>query len=58
MRSAHYVLILGHSDDAHAHLGGIIWKILDPLFGQILGVDMVSELVIKNNSPASFSHSK
>ena len=54
MRSAHYVLILGHSDDAHAYLGGIIWKILDPLFGQILGADMV----IKNNSPASFSHSK
>ena len=58
MRSAHYVLILGYSDDTYAHLGGIIWKILDPLFGQILGADMVSELVIKNNSPVSFSHSK
>ena len=35
MRSVYYALILGHSDDAHAHLGGIIWKILDLLLRQI-----------------------
>ena len=58
VRSAHHALILGHSDDAHAHLGGVIRNIPNPLLGQvrdthmliiilevaILGADVVSEL--------------
>ena len=61
VRSAHHALILGHSDDAHAHLGGVIWNIPNPLLGRvrdthmliiilkvaILGADVVSELAIK-----------
>ena len=56
MRTPHHALILGHSDDAHAHLGGIIRNIPDPLLGHIrdthmlvtiLGADVVSELAIK-----------
>ena len=61
VRSAHHAVILGHSDDAHAHLGGVIRNIPNPLLGQvhdthmliiilqvaILGADVVSELAIK-----------
>ena len=61
VRSAHHVIILGHSDDAHAHLGGVIRNIPNPLLGQvrnihmlvvilkiaILGADVVNELAIK-----------
>ena len=61
VRSAHHALILGHSDDAHAHLGGVVRNIPNPLLGQVrdthmliiilevatLGADVVSELAIK-----------
>ena len=61
MRSAHHVLSLRHSDDAHAELRGIIRNSPDPLLGHIrnahmllvillmaiLGGDVVSELTIK-----------
>ena len=61
VRSAHHALILGRSDDANTHLGGIIWNIPDLFLGQvrdalmliiilhiaILGVDMISKLGIK-----------
>ena len=72
VRSAHHALSLGHSDDAHAHLGGVIRNIPKPLLGQvrdthmliiilkvaILGADVVSELPIKIIVQLHASHSK
>ena len=41
MRPAHHDLIPCHSDNAHAHLGDIIWDIPDPLLRQCSDAHML-----------------
>ena len=52
-RSAHHALILGHSDDAHANLGGVIRNIPNPLLGQVRDTHMLIIILVRE-TPLSF----